>query len=98
MDNHDKAEEKLLVGYRQLAAFLTAEGYPTSKSTISKYCSPAINIGPPVEAYWGKLPAFSPSRARNWAKARMRPPHEARAKNGSEVEARADHHQENPAA
>jgi hypothetical protein len=72
--------EKLIVGYGPLAAFLTEEGYPTSKSTMSKYCSPAINIGPPVEGFWGKLPAFKPSRAIAWAKARMRPADEARSR------------------
>ncbi len=71
-------DEKLIVGYRQLAAFLTAEGFPTSKSTMSKYCSPAINIGPPVEGFWGKLPAFRPSRALAWARTRMRPADGAR--------------------
>src|SRR5215831_11185599 len=74
MDN----QEKLIVGYRQLADFLTAEGYPTSKSTIAKYCSPAVNIGPKVEAYWGQLPAFRPSCVVAWARARMRPADQVR--------------------
>ena len=72
MDTHELTEEKLLVGYGPLAAFLTDEGFPTSKSTMSKYCSPAINTGPPVEAYWGRLPAFSPSRSLAWARARLK--------------------------
>jgi hypothetical protein len=70
----DAMTEKLLVGYRQLAEFLTAAGFPTSKSTMSKYCAPSLNIGPPVEAYWGKLPAFRPSRSLEWARQRLRPP------------------------
>jgi len=77
MQTNEQAEEKLLVGYRQLADFLTDAGFPTSKSTMSKYCSPALDIGPPVESYWGKLPAFLPSRALAWAKARMRPANRA---------------------
>jgi hypothetical protein len=72
MDAHELAEEKLIVGYGPLAEFLTDNGYPTSKSTMSKYCSPAIDTGPPVEAYWGRLPAFSPSRALAWARARLK--------------------------
>jgi hypothetical protein len=73
MDADELAEEKLIVGYRPLAEFLTDNGYPLSKSTISKYCSPAIDTGPPVEAYWGRLPAFSPSHALAWARARLKP-------------------------
>jgi hypothetical protein len=73
MDTHELAEEKLIVGYGPLAEFLTDNGYPLSKSTISKYCSPAIDTGPPVEAYWGRLPAFSPSNALAWGRARLKP-------------------------
>jgi hypothetical protein len=73
MDTHELADEKLIVGYGPLAEFLTDNGYPLSKSTMSKYCSPAIDSGPPVEAYWGRLPAFSPSHALAWAKSRLKP-------------------------
>jgi hypothetical protein len=62
--------EKLIAGYRALAEFLTSEGFPTSHSTMTKYCSPAINTGPAKEGYWGKLPLFSPSRALEWARSR----------------------------
>ena len=80
MDTHELAEEKLIVGYGPLAAFLTDSGYPLSKSTMSKYCSPAIDTGPPVEAYWGRLPAFSPSHALAWARARLKPVSAVRSK------------------
>jgi hypothetical protein len=73
MDTHELTDEKLIVGYGPLAEFLTDNGYPLSKSTMSKYCSPAIDTGPPVEAYWGRLPAFSPSHALAWARARLKP-------------------------
>ena len=73
----DEGDERLIPGHQLLAEFLTGRGYRTSKSTISKYCSPAINIGPPVEGYWGRWPLFKPSRALAWAKARTRPPDEA---------------------
>ena len=72
MDTHELAGEKLIVGYRPLAEFLTDNGFPLSTSTVSKYCSPAIDTGPPVQAYWGRLPAFSPSRALAWARARLK--------------------------
>jgi hypothetical protein len=66
----DKAPAKFLAGYHALAEFLTENGYPTSHSTMAKYGSPKINIGPPKEGYWGKLPLFSPTRSLEWARAR----------------------------
>jgi hypothetical protein len=80
MDTHELAEEKLIVGYGPLAEFLTDNGFRLSRSTVSKYCSPATNTGPPVEAYWGRLPAFSPSRALAWARARLKPVSAARSR------------------
>ena len=80
MDTHELVEERLIVGYGPLAEFLTYNGYPLSKSTMSKYCSPAIDTGPPVEAYWGRLPAFSPSLALAWARARLKPVSTARSR------------------
>jgi len=64
-------QEKLLTR-PQLAEFLSECGFPISYSTLTKYCSPAIKIGPPVEAYWGPRPMHSPVRALKWAKARLR--------------------------
>jgi hypothetical protein len=78
MDTHELANEKLIVGYGQLAEFLTDNGYPLSKSTMSKYCSPAIDTGPPVEAYWGRLAAFSPSHVLAWARSRLKRPDDRR--------------------
>jgi hypothetical protein len=66
-------EEKPLCGYGPAAKFLTGEGYRTSKSTLSKICSPAVNSGPQIEGYWGKFPIFLPSRLIAWARARVRP-------------------------
>jgi hypothetical protein len=73
---HSEPDEKLIVGHGPLAEFLTERGFPTAKSTISKACSPAIGTGPPIHAYWGRLPAFIPSVALAWARARLRPPDE----------------------
>jgi hypothetical protein len=72
-------QEKLIAGYRQLADFLNGQGFKTSPSTMTKYCSPAINIGPPSEGYWGKYQTFKPSRVLEWARARMRPAGRAQA-------------------
>ena len=69
----DGSQEKLITGYGPLAQFLTENGYRTSHSTMAKYCSPAVGIGPPSEGYWGRYPTFKPSRVLDWARARMRP-------------------------
>jgi hypothetical protein len=73
MDTHELAGEKQIVGLGPLAEFLTDNGFPLSPSTVRKYCSPAIDIGPPVQAYWGRLPVFSPNEALAWARARLKP-------------------------
>ena len=88
MDDND---ERLIVGYGPLASFLTEAGFPISESTVSKYCSPAINIGPQIEGYWGRLAAFKPSEAIAWAKARLKPVGAARTKSrpDQEVEVRS---------
>jgi hypothetical protein len=64
--------EKLLMR-RQLAEFLTQAGFPLSYSTLEKYCSPAINTGPPIDGYWGRCPMYRPDLALAWAQARLRP-------------------------
>jgi hypothetical protein len=66
-------EEKLIAGYAELADFLNSKGFKTSRSTVTKYCSPAIATGPPTEGYFGRYPTFKPSRTLEWAKARLRP-------------------------
>jgi hypothetical protein len=66
-------QEKLIAGYRQLADFLNSQGFRTSASTMTKYCSPAINCGPRSEGYWGRYQTFRPSIVLEWARARMRP-------------------------
>jgi hypothetical protein len=43
-NHHSEVDENLIAGYGPLAEFVTEQGLPISKSTISKCCSPAINI------------------------------------------------------
>jgi len=69
----DGSQEKLITGYGPLAQFLTENGFRTSHSTMAKYGSPALNIGPPKEGFWGRYPTFKPSRVLAWARSRMRP-------------------------
>ena len=64
------AASKLIAGYAALAAYLTDEGFPTSVSTITKYCSPKIDKGPPKAGYWGAKPLFDPNRTLEWARSR----------------------------
>jgi hypothetical protein len=64
--------ETPLVGYRALSEFLTNSGFPIACSTLEKYCSPAINIGPPIKAYWKQSPTFLPSQTLAWARGRLR--------------------------
>jgi hypothetical protein len=73
----EKAPDERLLTRRQIGEFLSANGFPISHSTLSKYCSPAINIGPPAECWWGKLPMYRPSRALEWARSRLRPSKDA---------------------
>jgi hypothetical protein len=46
-------------------------GIKISYSTLSKWCSPAINKGPQPFGYWGPRPYFSPNDVLSWAAARM---------------------------
>jgi hypothetical protein len=64
---------EVLLTRRALAEWLTAQGFRISYSTLTKICSPAINTGPPTEAYWGRFPMHSPSRGLDWARNRLRP-------------------------
>jgi hypothetical protein len=58
---------------KQLVDFLRGAGYPVTMHAMNKYCSPARNEGPPVIAYWGRLPLYDPADALQWAEARLRP-------------------------
>jgi hypothetical protein len=72
MNDRLTSDEKLLTR-RELADFLTENGRPISHSTLSKYCAPANNTGPPAECWWGKVPLYRPSRGLEWARSRERP-------------------------
>jgi hypothetical protein len=56
---------------RQLAEFLTANGYPISLSYLEKMCAPAIDQGPPTSAWWGNRPLYDPDEAIVWAEGRL---------------------------
>jgi hypothetical protein len=62
-----------LVGYRRMAEFAAAQGFPVSTSTLQKRGSPAINTGPEIIGYFGQLPATDKGRMREWLRANLRP-------------------------
>jgi hypothetical protein len=65
--------DDVLVGNPAMAEFATSEGYQTSSSTMSKCTSPAINTGPELIGYYGRLPTSTKGRVRTWIRSRMRP-------------------------
>jgi len=62
-----------VVGNPAIAQFVTDEGYKTSTSSMSKHTSPAIDTGPELIGYYGKLPMTTKGRARAWIQSRIRP-------------------------
>jgi hypothetical protein len=57
---------------RQLAEFLTEQGFPISKSTLDKLAMPSRDEGPPHVGFWGNRALYDPEKALAWAKKRFR--------------------------
>ncbi len=57
----------VLVGYRRMAEFAAAEGYPVSVSTLQKRGAPA------VAGYYGQRPATTKGLFREWLRSGLRP-------------------------
>jgi hypothetical protein len=49
----------------QLVQFLRELGYPYGKSTLDKLCAPAVDRGPPVDAWIGARLSSERSRTRS---------------------------------
>jgi hypothetical protein len=64
-------QEKLLTR-PQLAEFSSERGFPISCSTLTKYCSPAVNIGPACRSLLGGTADALASARFGMAKARLR--------------------------
>jgi hypothetical protein len=60
-----------LMTREQLRLFLATNGFPLGKSTLDKICSPAVNTGPPIEAWFGRRPLHSPEKGLAWARSRL---------------------------
>ena len=55
---------------RELAAFLTANGYKISANTLDRICVPARNQGPPRAGRWGSRDLYDPEQCLEWAERR----------------------------
>jgi hypothetical protein len=73
MEAPEAPGRKPLQTRRQLAGHLREKGYPIGNSTLDKLCSPLINEGPPIAAWWGRRPLYDPDVGVEWAEARLRP-------------------------
>jgi hypothetical protein len=58
---------------RELAEFLTKEGYPISKSTLDKLLMPSAGgKGPPPEGEWGNKHIYDFDKGLRWARKRFK--------------------------
>jgi len=55
---------------RQVAEFLTANGYPLTKSVLDKLSMASVGRGPPVAYFWGNRPIYDFDEAIRWAESR----------------------------
>jgi hypothetical protein len=67
------ADDKPLVGHGRMAEYAASLGIPIAKSTLQKRCSPAINTGPQIVAYFGQRPVTTEKLMREWLTANLRP-------------------------
>jgi hypothetical protein len=56
---------------RELAEYLTQQGYKTAHITLVKATMPSRNEGPPCEGWWGHRRLYDPAKALKWARARV---------------------------
>jgi len=60
-----------LMTLRQLAEYLTQQGYKTAHSTLKKATMPSRDVGPPCEGFWGTRKLYDPDKALAWARERL---------------------------
>jgi len=56
----------------EVAAFLTDQGFPISRSTLDKLCMTSRSEGPPPQGVWGHRHLYNPQDVLRWAKSRFR--------------------------
>jgi hypothetical protein len=64
-------DPETLLTRRQVAAALTAAGYPTAPATLARKASVG---GGPKFSKWGRLPIYRWADALEWAQSRLSPP------------------------
>jgi hypothetical protein len=74
---HGPARARRLLTRRQLAEFLTEEGYKISVSTLAKMAM--RGEGPEPEGWWGNRLLYGPTKALHWARRRFQPTSQAAA-------------------
>ena len=66
-----RAYRKPWLTRRQLAEFLTKNGYPISYQTLTRLCMTSDYQGPPTAGRWGKLCMHDEDLAMQWARNRF---------------------------
>jgi hypothetical protein len=72
MSTSSASDKRRRLTKRELSAFLTAHGYPTSVSTLDKLLMSSRNEGPRPAGMWGNRLLFDPDEALAWAERRFR--------------------------
>jgi hypothetical protein len=55
---------------RELALFLTDNGYPISINTLNRLCQPSVGQGPPTCGRWGSRVLYDDVECLAWAQRR----------------------------
>jgi hypothetical protein len=70
-------DDEPLLTRDQAYELLRKHGYPLGRSTLDKMCSPCVNQGPPVTAWWpgrgGDRPLYRPRDVLAWAQTLLKP-------------------------
>jgi hypothetical protein len=69
MANISQTEDRLLIGYDEVAKFLTENEFEITKGTLYKLCH--RGKGPPNEGKWGRETRFLASKVLAWAQDRL---------------------------
>jgi hypothetical protein len=77
--NVAELEPRELLTRREVAAYLTAKGYPLTLQHLTNLSMPSKFEGPPVACWWGQHAMHRPAEALAWAKARAEMTTRARA-------------------
>jgi hypothetical protein len=64
--------ERQYLTRRELAEFLSGNGFPISASTLDKLAMSSRSEGPPAAGFWGNRALYDPNKALAWAKDRFR--------------------------